>query len=333
LRTLGNRRRGTGAIIGAAFLLLIIISGYSLYLFQTTTQATSQAMFSQMNSRDRDASQEALLFNNLKKYSSNKIQLNVTNTGPLPLHFTYIGIFDNSVNPQTQTYTSVDIYVNAGSTYITPDSTSTPSTSSPKFFVQLVTDRGNLYQTIFPYTATGSSGGITLVEVTQFIQNYYASAAGDISINYRTIERAYRSPRTQVTGLSFVSNWQVDSSEYLCWRMQITNNGVTTISIDSNTNIRFEKSNGGTVSFFIVHNQGTDAVPSLVTYSDTNVDTIAPGESLTLYFASKIAGGNPSTTSTSTTMGTVDKYAGSLLFYDSTLQYGQTIPYIAINAV
>jgi len=332
LRSLGSRRRGAGAIIGAAFILLILISGYSLYVFQTNSQNTNQATYTEMSLRDQEKSQESLSFNALTKYTSNRIQLNITNSGVNPIHFIYIGIFDRSVSPETQIYTSVNIYINAGSIYVTPDTTDIPQTSSTNFIVQLVTEKGNIYQTIFPYS-TGSSGGITSSDVTQLIQNYYTSASGDISMDYRTVERAYRSPRNQVTGLSFVSSWQVDRTQYLCWRMQITNNGATTISIDRNTQVRFIRSGGTTIVFYIVHNQGTDANPSLVTYSGLNVDTIAPGESLTLYFASTTAGGNPSSTSTSTTMSTAAQYTGFLLLYDSNLQYGQTIPYIAINAV
>jgi hypothetical protein len=123
--------------------------------------------------------------------------------------------------------------------------------------------------------------------------------------------------------------------------MRLTNNGAATISIDGNTHIRFDKSlgtrydrsSGQPVLFYVVYNQGTDTAPSLVTYGGANVISLAPGESRILYFATNLAGNDPSRKNTFSEMIDVAPYTGFLLLYDSNLQYGQTIPYIAINAV
>jgi hypothetical protein len=325
-----SRRRGAGAIIGAAFVLLIIMSGYSLYAFQANTQHSSQAVYATMTARDQEKSGESVAFNALEKYPSNRLKINMTNSSPLSIHVIYLGLFDRSVSPEDQSYTPVSIYISPGETYVTNDAVPIPMTSSTNFMVQLVTERGNLFNVMYPFSGVGGSTTIIQNIATTTVTNFYTAVAGEITLDYKSIERAYRRS-TQTSGFTFSSSWIVSDGEYTVWRMKITNNGATPFAVDSLTHLRFTRAGGSSELFFIVANTGTDASPVISRYVSPNTVTIPSGSSMILYFTVDRVGGNPASGGDAQRITVTDQFTGFLLLYDSTQQYAQTIPYIAID--
>jgi hypothetical protein len=283
-----------------------------------------------MNVRDQEKAGESVVFNSVTKYSSNRLKINITNVSPFLLHLTYIGVFDKSVTPEVQTYTAVNLYIGAGERYVTPDVSGTPSTASSNFVVQLVTDRGNLFNAKYPFTGTG--GDVTIIQniATTTVTNFFTSVTGDITLDYKSIERAYRT-RTQTSGLTFASSWIVADGEYTVWRMMITNNGASAFNVDQLTHLRFTRAGGSSELFFLVANTGTDASPVIDTYASPNTVTIPSGGSRILYFAVDSVGGNPSSGGDAQRITVTEQFTGFLLLYDSTQQYAQTIPYMAID--
>jgi hypothetical protein len=250
-----------------------------------------------------------------------------------------VAIFDRSVSPQTQTYTGVNIYVNPGESYISPDAASIPSTTSTNFQIQLVTERGNLFQAAYPFTTTtgGGGGGITIQQViqtsTEVITNYISKAQGDITGDYRSLQWATKSPTSRVTGFTWHTTWIVSRSDSLVWRFNVTNNGNEALTLNAYTSFQLLKvKTGDFTSFYIVYNSGTNANPTIVTYGGSNLVTLNPGETVTLYFAVGTPGANPSSGPAAVNINTVSECGAFLLIYDNNYQYAQNIPFIAINS-
>jgi len=332
MNTFSRCRRGAGAIIGAAFVLLIIISGYSLYVFQANTQSASQSVYAAMNKRDQEKASETLIYNTLEK-TGNNLKINLTNASPLLLQVTYIGVFDKSVTPETQTYHSVsNLYLSPGSTLVY---TSTFQVTSGNFAVQLITARGNLFSAKYPF----SSGVTTVIEnyVTNIstiaVTNYLTGTQGYIAGNYQSLDWALKNPSSKVTGFTWTHTWVVSHSDDIVWRFNVTNNGDTALTLNPLTSFQLLKvKTGDFTSFYIVYNTGTYPTPTISTYGGANTITIAPGEERCLYFAVKNSAGNPSSGAQAVNINSVTECAAFLLIYDNTFEYAQNLPFIAINS-
>jgi hypothetical protein len=129
--------------------------------------------------------------------------------------------------------------------------------------------------------------------------------------------------------------WEVDRSQNLIWRFNVTNNGNFTYILDAKTQLRFIRTGSSTqILFYIVYNQGTYVEPVIITYGPSPyVVTIGPGQTQTLYFAVNLEGGDPTKGVRAVNMGTIREYIGFVSVFDSTMSLGQTITFLSIVAV
>ncbi len=137
----GKTKRGQGTIIGAAFMLLIILTGYSLFLLNTRTQMNYQKVVREMHQRDLKMTQEKLELRRAKTDASGRVRLTISNFGPYTAHIIYIGIIDEET--KTQTFKKVDIYLDPAETitYIT----SITLREGRTYNLLLITERGNIF--------------------------------------------------------------------------------------------------------------------------------------------------------------------------------------------
>ncbi|MDH5768948.1 MAG: hypothetical protein OEZ31_08335, partial [Nitrospirota bacterium] len=70
-----SRSRGVGSLIGAAFILLILLTGYSLFLMNTKEQTAYQNVLSEMHQRDLEQTQEVIEFRRVTMNESGNLQL------------------------------------------------------------------------------------------------------------------------------------------------------------------------------------------------------------------------------------------------------------------
>jgi hypothetical protein len=159
--TYGRARKGQGTIIGAAFMLLIILTGYSLFLLNTRTQTTYQRVVREMHQRDLEMTQERLSIRRVKTDASGRMKLTVTNLGPYISHIIYIGVLDEEAG--SQTFKKVNIYIDPAET-ITYTSPSITLTEGRTYLILLVTEIGNVFsEEVKPGLEVSSD---TIIEIT-----------------------------------------------------------------------------------------------------------------------------------------------------------------------
>lgn len=137
----GRAKRGQGTIIGAAFMLLIILTGYSLFILNTRIQTAYQRVVREMHQRDLEMTQESLALKRVKTDAEGKTRLTITNLSPYTAHIIYIGVIDEE--SKTQTFKKADIYIDPMETIT---STAKITLSEDKTYkILLVTERGNIF--------------------------------------------------------------------------------------------------------------------------------------------------------------------------------------------
>ena len=145
--TAGRPRRGQGSIIGAAFILLILLTSYALFLVNTRSQTAYQSILSEMRQLDLESSQEEIEFRKVTTTAADRLQLILRNNGPRTAHVIYIGVFNRTAT-ETQTYCDVDIYIDPSET-LTYTSPSIALPEGSEYVIQLVTEAGNAFSTEF----------------------------------------------------------------------------------------------------------------------------------------------------------------------------------------
>ena len=118
MSTTRKRRKGVGSLIGAVFVLLILVSGYSLFLFNAKSQTEYQNILTEMHQKDLEQSQEFIEFKRVTTNEENKLQVTLKNHGSHTSHVLYIGVFDKTSVPENQTYYNADIYIGSTETVI-----------------------------------------------------------------------------------------------------------------------------------------------------------------------------------------------------------------------
>jgi|GEM_PF-985392 len=155
-----GRIRGQGTIIGAAFLLLIILTGYSLFLLNTRIQMAYQRIVREMHQRDLEMTQEQVELRRVGADASGRARLTITNLSPYTAHIIYIGIIDQEAG--TQTFRKADIYIDPMETitYTAPITLIEGRT----YTILLITERGNVFsEEVKPGLEVSSD---TVIEIT-----------------------------------------------------------------------------------------------------------------------------------------------------------------------
>jgi hypothetical protein len=163
MRFTGTRRkenRGVGSIIGATFIILILLSGFAFTaLILNITDHYNETLGS-MGESDWGRNQESIVIKTIRITGANQLNLSVENTGPASSRLIWLGIFNKSVSPESQRYYALSESIQPAETKsIVSDFT---VVKGKKYAVQVVTELGNKVESKF-YPASQVKCALTLV--------------------------------------------------------------------------------------------------------------------------------------------------------------------------
>jgi len=153
-------KRGVGSIIGAVFIVLIILSAFTFYSLTLDTTAHYDETASSMSEVDWNRSQEKLEIKNVEITDTDKLSLTVENTGSISTHLIQLGIFNISTTPESQSYYALNENIEPAETKsITSDFS---IVQGKTYVIQLVTELGNTVEYRF-YPANEVYCALTLI--------------------------------------------------------------------------------------------------------------------------------------------------------------------------
>jgi hypothetical protein len=141
-------KRGVGSIIGAVFILLILLSGFTFYILSVNVTEEYTRTLQDIQQLDLLRKKEGLEFRSVSVTGNDNLNITVKNTGSYDVHLIWLGIFDETTSPITQEYSTLDVYINPAETKTNIGSSVTIPVGQRT--IQLVTELGN----IFPTTLT-----------------------------------------------------------------------------------------------------------------------------------------------------------------------------------
>jgi hypothetical protein len=89
-------RRGIGSILGGAFLVLIMLIGYTVYTFSIQAINDQQQVLSDMRAYDIERSREAFKSDSEPLWSTNHLNVSIQNIGPMTTNIIWIGIWNGT---------------------------------------------------------------------------------------------------------------------------------------------------------------------------------------------------------------------------------------------
>jgi len=146
---LKHSRKGSGSIIGIAFLVLILMSGFSFYILNVNANNNYRKTLQTMDELDLKRKQEEITFEEVSVTSSSKLNVTVKNAGSSQSHLIWLGIFNKTATPDTQGYYELDEYVNPAETLTNIGSSNTINEECT-YVIQLVTELGNTFSSSYP---------------------------------------------------------------------------------------------------------------------------------------------------------------------------------------
>lgn len=141
--------RGVGSVIGAAFLLLILLSGYTSYIIYVKEVSAHNKTLQEMQELDRQGGIEDIDFS-AAITSKNKLNLTISNTGSVHCHLIWLGVLNKSASPNSQEHHEISVYINPAETVYNVTEANITITDNDSFVIQLVSELGNLYQFNYP---------------------------------------------------------------------------------------------------------------------------------------------------------------------------------------
>ena len=152
---LSRDKRGVGSIIGAVFILLILLTGSTFYFLSVNVTENYTETLQNMQEVDLKRNRENIEFTSVSITSDDKLNMIVKNTGSYQVHLIWLGVFNKTSTPETQQYSSENTYINPGDT-ATDIGSAITVTQGSQYVIQLVTALGNVFNyDLYPITITG----------------------------------------------------------------------------------------------------------------------------------------------------------------------------------
>jgi hypothetical protein len=148
LGRLREDRGGVGTLIAAVFIILIIMTGYSLSLLTTNKNQEYYNIMNTMTSLDYYRNREAISIKNVQITTNLKLNVTAENDGPKQSSIVLIGLFDRTQYPEKDMYTSVSYSLTPGG-QVSNIGSSISVSWGHNYVVQLVTAMGNAIDTTF----------------------------------------------------------------------------------------------------------------------------------------------------------------------------------------
>jgi len=154
--TAGNLRRGQGSIVGAAFILLILLTSYTFYTFHVEVTNGYVNTLQEMQELNTKRDKESVEFISASFTSQDELNITVENTGSYQTHLIWLGIFDEAAN--NQDYIKIDYYVDPAETMSGIGNETIATFEEQERVIQLVTELGNTFSYSYPEETAGDGG-------------------------------------------------------------------------------------------------------------------------------------------------------------------------------
>lgn len=152
---LSRDKRGAGSIVGAVFMLLILLTGFTYYFVNVNVTEGYTKTVQDMQQLDLKRNKENIEFTSVSITSDDKLNITAKNTGSYDVHLIWLGVFNKTSTPITQQYSSLSTYVDPAETATGIGSTITVTPDS-QYIIQLMTELGNVFNyDLYPITITG----------------------------------------------------------------------------------------------------------------------------------------------------------------------------------
>jgi hypothetical protein len=173
MKSSGKRSRSkeaVGSIIGAVFMVLIILSGFTFYQLYLNIADHYNGSLQSMGESDWSRNREKIVIKNVEMTGSGNLNVTVENDGTLQSHLIWFGIFNLSALPETQAYYPLDISVDPAETKSVVSVFTVVQGS--KYAVQLVTEQGNTIGfKFYPASEVRCALSLTVAPVTTYDGN------------------------------------------------------------------------------------------------------------------------------------------------------------------
>lgn len=150
---LSRKKRGTGSIIGAAFMLIIFMTFFTYLKLQFNVTEDYNSILKEMHQLDLKKSQEEIEFISISFTSLNLLNITVRNNGPNQAHLIWLGVFNESANKQD--YYRINFFVNSAEKGSNVCNDTIPSFEGQTRVLQLVTELGNVFMYRYPEESAG----------------------------------------------------------------------------------------------------------------------------------------------------------------------------------
>jgi hypothetical protein len=166
---LRQNKNAAGSIIGATFLALILLSGFTFYNLYIAINDDYQDLLLIMNQLDLQRKQENLEFVSVSTTSENKLNLTIQNTGSHLIRLIWLGIFDETTTPNAQKYYEISVGINLAEIKTNIPEIAVTILEGQERVIQIVTELGNTFNCNYPTSEeddTQSSITITGINCT-----------------------------------------------------------------------------------------------------------------------------------------------------------------------
>jgi len=185
------------------------------------------------------------------------------------------------------------------------------------------------------YTGASSFASVAVKVVTPFGTDTSSSIQnilGSVRAVHGSLQWAIRNPKTQTSGFTWNSGWQVNKADYLVFRINLTNDGAQNVRLSADTAFYLQRLETSTfVQLYIVKEAGG----TISTYDGSVVLLANSANVVTVYFAVDEAGDNPSQGGNSVRLGNEGTFGGFIGVFGTlgSTPYGQLIPFQAVKSI
>ena len=305
LNMYGKDRKAVSSIIGGAFLVLIITSGYAFYVLSNRQMNDFQKVLTNMRSDDIDRGQESIRTMWLNYTDTTHLTLKIQNIGTKSVRVTSIGVHDKSgldevtPYPEDQYYYPQDVYIEPSrvATFLITVPGLDPFQTDYSYIIQVVTERGNTFESGYPFRAEQD-------QVVVAAQAALAKVIGDFIPEYHSYSWALRENQGSVyTESDWHYSWWVTPDVPIIFRLNITYYGEG-ITVGQDSALFFQTIYGSPSHqvnpFYILY--VTSANPSLPSYNNELIRAytypsfdldLHKYQNVTLYFGTATQGQGP----------------------------------------
>jgi hypothetical protein len=185
-----HKRKGIGTVVGAAFFLLILLTGFSAFMYQLTSMKNYAYVINEMQEVDRKRISEDIGVLSVTTTALDKLNITVRNIGSYQSHLIFLGIRDDATS--SYEYYGIDFYVDPAETVTDVRNESIIIPSGSERELQLITGLGSIYTFSYPEDSSAGTGddgqaSVTIKGRTPFnpskwnLQNLTAYVSGSIS--------------------------------------------------------------------------------------------------------------------------------------------------------